>query len=140
RQRLNRRAAAVDVERRLAVDERDVRAGRALERPSIVAAAARPGDGGTVGIGRIGRGKEIDVALARGAAVTHGAQPVDRTRECELGGAESLDEIAAPDPARFLECAEGRLDRAEAAFEALGRDSLTGDDSVPVEQRERDGV
>src|SRR2546423_1856309 len=81
--------------------------GRALERPAIRVAAPRPRDRGAVRVGRIGGGEQKDAAVARASrGVADGTEPIDRARQRELRRPESLDEVAAPDAARLLECAE----------------------------------
>ena len=132
------RAAAIEVERGDAVDEHHVRARRPLERPPVGLAAARPGDRGAVRVGRIGGGQEVDRAAPprRSAGVAHRPQPLDRAGQRELGGAEPVDEVAAPDPAGLLERPQDRVDRREPAVDPLARDRLAGHDAVPVEQGE----
>ena len=84
-QGLERRAAALEVERRDPVDEHDVRAGRALERPPVGLAAARPGERRAVRVGRVGGGEQVDRARplpgrpARGPRAAGRARPAART-------------------------------------------------------------
>ena len=142
RQRLERRAAALDVEGRHAVDEDDVRAGGALERPAVVVAATRPGERGAVRVGRIGGGQEVDRRRSRaGSAASRTARSRSTAPgQRELGRAEPVDEVAAPDPAGLLQRPQDRVDGGEPAVDPLGRDRLAGQDAVPLEQGEALGV
>ena len=90
---------------RVAIDQRHVRARGTLEGPAIVLAAPRPGQGGPKRVGRVGRGQDMGGPgeRIRVGWLAHGAQPVERARERELGGTESVHEVAAPDPAGLLE-------------------------------------
>ena len=83
------------------------------------------------------RRRAVDARLAPARArFADRAEPLERAGQRELGGAEPVDEVAAPDPARLLEHPQDRVDRREAALDALVRDRLPGHDAVPVEQRE----
>jgi hypothetical protein len=62
------------------------------------------------------------------------AQPFDRPGQCELGAAESLDEISAPADPERLERAELGIDGAVAALHALPADAVARDDALPLEQ------
>ena len=73
-------AAAFQVERRDAVDEHDVGAGRALERPPVGLAAARPRQGGAVRVGRIGRGQHVDGRPRPAGRPARAPRAVDRAR------------------------------------------------------------
>jgi hypothetical protein len=85
--RLDRAAAAIDVQGRDTVDEDDVGACRALEWPSIVLAPSRPGDRRAVGIRGVRGSEQMDRAFSRVAArLTSGPEPFDRPCQCELGG------------------------------------------------------
>ena len=78
---------------------------------------------------------------ARGAGgLADRAQPVERARLGELGSAQAIDEVATPDPPGFLHGPEHRIDRREPAGDRLGGDRLAGQDPVPFEQREGEGV
>ena len=79
-QGLERGAAALQVQRRDPVDEHDVRAGRALERPAVVVAAARPRQRGAVRVGRIGRREQVRLGSAPPASPARGRRAVDRAR------------------------------------------------------------
>ena len=69
-----------------------------------------------------------------------GAQPVERARERELGGTESVHEVAAPDAAGLLEGAEHGVHRAEPALDPLADHCLAGEHAVPFEQGKALGV
>ena len=62
------------------------------------------------------------------------AKPVDGARRAELGGAEPLDEVAAPAAAGVLERRQHAVDGGEPARDPLAGDRAPGDDAVPVEQ------
>ena len=82
----------------------------------------RPGQRRTERIGRVGgRQYQAPTGHAVGVGADEGAHPVDGTGRGELGGAEPLDEVAAPDPARLLEGGQHPVDRGEPADGALGR-------------------
>ena len=79
-QRLERRAAAFEVERRDPVDEHDVGAGRALERPAVGLAAARPGERGAVRVGRVGGGEQVDRAARSAGRPARAPRAAGRAR------------------------------------------------------------
>ena len=103
-------AAALDIQRRLAIHQHYVRARHALH-------LLRPGQRKPERIGRIGRRQDVDHRRLGGRAF--GAQAVDRARQGELGRAQALDEIAAPNLARFLHGAQHRVDRGEPTRDAF---------------------
>ena len=141
RERLERTSAPFEVERRTSIDEDDVGARRPLERPPVGVRAARPAEGRAVGVGRIGGGQEVDPARRRTIAkLANRPQPVEGARQGELGGPQPVYEVAAPDPAGILECAQDRIDRREAASDALADDRLAGQDTVAVEEGQRQGM
>ena len=82
--------------------------------------APRPWQGGAVDLGRIAGGEDDRVV----PTVAQLAQPLDGPAERELGTAEPVDEVAAPDPARLLHRPEERVDRGEAPLGGLGGDRL----------------
>ena len=94
----------------------------------------RPGEGRAVGVGRVGGGQADRRRLAAVVDLAERAQPVDRARGAELGGAQPLDEVAAPAAAGVLERREHLVDRREAAGQPLADHRAAGDDAVPVEQ------
>ena len=134
-------AAALEVERRDPVDEHDVRARRALERPPVRLAAPRPGQRGAVRVGRVGRGQEVD-RTRRGdvGRFADRAQPVEGARQRELRRPEPVDEVAAPDAAGLLHRPQDRVDGGEPAVDALGGDRLAGQDAVALEEGQAQGV
>ena len=123
-----------------AVDEDDVCAGGALERPAVVSPRRgqavrrrtgwpdprRPADA----VGRAG----CAVRAGRPTGLAHRPQPIHGAGQRELGGAEPFDEVAAPDPAGLLHRAKDRVDGAETAGDVLRRDGLAGQDAVPLQQ------
>jgi hypothetical protein len=64
-QSLDRRPATLDVDRRDAVNEDDIRSCRALQRAAIVLPASRPRERSAVGIGGVGCGEQVDFSLLR---------------------------------------------------------------------------
>ena len=91
RERLERGAAALQVQGRDPVDEHDVGPGRALERTAVGLAAARPRQGGAVRVRRVGGGQEVDGRLAR---VGRPARATARSRSSAPASAN----CAAPRP------------------------------------------
>src|SRR5438874_241536 len=83
-------APALHVQGWLTVGKHDVRASDPLQFLRF-----RPGQGGAVRIGRVGGGQELNRRGIRRRAL--GAQAVHGAGQGELGGAEALDEIPAPD-------------------------------------------
>ena len=83
----------------------------------------------------------MDVALARGAGgFTHRAKALERPCLCKLRRSQPIDEVAAPDPARLLERPEHRVHRREATLDALGCHRVARHYTVPVEEREAEGM
>ena len=113
----------------LAVAQQQVGAGSAGR--AAAALEFRPGQRGTVGVGRIGRREDQVGAVGFGQR----AQALDRAGQRELGAAEALDEVAAASGAEQLEVAELRVEGGEAAGDALGEDRLTGDDAVALQHQ-----
>ncbi len=124
-------APALEVERRGAVHEGDVRAGRALEREPLVSLAARPRQRGTVRLRRVRGGQQ---ARRRLVVVPDRPQPIDRTGQSELGGSQAGHEVTAPCAAGLLHGSEDRVHRRVAAGDALRGDRLSGHDAVPLEK------
>ena len=89
-----------------------LRPGRWPRTPARLGATAGPRRRGWPGRWRRGeRGR-----LRRPSCdLAEGAEPVDRARRTELGGAEPLHEVAAPAAAGLLERREDPVDRREAA-------------------------
>ena len=117
------------------MDQDDARARGAAGRADAVAVAVLlrgPGDERAVRIGRIDGGQHDDVV-----AVARGAQPIDGARVRELGARQPVDEVAAADLARVLQRAKDRRQRGEATGQPLGRDRLTADDAVALQQARR---
>ena len=79
-------------------------------------------------------------SLGQRLGLAQGAQAIDGSRQRELGAAQAIDDVAAPDPALLLHRAEDRVDRAEAAVDAFRVDGFAHQDAVPLEERERGGV
>jgi len=138
RERCEALPAALDVEDGCAVHEDDLGAGRPLERPPVVVAAAGPRERRAVRLGRVGGREQVHAGPSR-FRLADGPQPVDRAGEGELGGPEPVDEVAAPDPTGLLERPQDRVDAGEAAVDALGDDGLAGQHAVAVEEDERLG-
>src|ERR1700675_434100 len=137
REGLDGPAAALEIDRRDAVDQDDVGAGGALKRPPVLLAATGPRDGGTVRVGGIGRRQEMNLPLRRRPGrVAHRPEAFDRTGERELGRAETVDEVAATDPAGLLERPKDRVHGREATLDALRRDRLAGNDTVAIQEGE----
>ena len=99
-----------------------------------------PRQRGAERVGRVGGGEGHGHGLGVGGLLGERAQPVDGTGGPELGGAEALDEVAAPAAAGVLEGGEHLVDRGETAGHALADDGSAGDHAVPVEQPLGDGV
>ena len=141
-QHLERAPAALEVERGHPVDEDDVRAGGALQRrggrPRRDAARGCAAPYGFAGSAAASRWTARSAGSARGLAER--PQPLDRAGEGELGRAETVDEVAAPDPAGLLQGAEHGIDRREPAVDALAGHAVAGHDPLAIEQRERRGV
>ena len=98
RQRLERGAAALQVQRGDPVDEHDVRPGCTLQRPPVVLAAPRPGERRAIRVGRIRGGQQVDGGLARALGiVANGPQSIEGTGQRELRRPEPVDEVPAPD-------------------------------------------
>ena len=142
-QRLERRAAALQVQDRDPVDQDDVRA-----RPPAAAAGGpcspRRGQARAAPYGLAG-----SAAASRWTALVAPSAPAGsrtaRSRSSapgqrELRRTEAVDEVAAPDPAGVLERPQDRVDRAEPAVDPLGRDRLAGQHAVALEQGQRLGV
>ncbi len=130
--------AAFDVEHQFTVDQHHDRPGLP---PRTVPAAFGPGEGGTVGVGRIAGGQQQGVVLV---GLTVGlcvalvlAQPVDRPGHRELGRAETLDEVAAPTLTALLQGAERTVGGAETPFATFGEHTAPGQHAVPVELAEQ---
>ena len=142
RKGLERAPAAFEVERRDPVDDDHGCPRGTLERPAVVLAAARPRERGAVRVGRIGGGEDVDrwgIAVG-GDRPAQCPQSLDRAGERELGRAEAVDEVAAPDPARFLERPQDRVDAGKAAVVAFGHHGLPDHDAVAVEEGEAERV
>src|SRR4051794_21108111 len=105
RKGLERGAASIHVEDRLAVDDGDVGARGPLVRALVRGVAPRPGQGGAIRVRGVGGREEVDhgrvPGLAAGDAglIAKGAQAIDGAGERELGGTQPVDEVAPPDPA-----------------------------------------
>ena len=130
-QRNERTAAALDVERRLAAEQDDVRA-RDSRGPR--AGPLRPRQRGAVGLRRVGR-REHERLLGLAVLRLQLPQPLDRAAEGELRAAEPLDEVAAAAEAERLERLQLAVDRAVAARDALGADSVADDDALALEHQ-----
>src|SRR5713226_3027023 len=74
------------------------------------------------------RGERDDVTV-RFAEIP---QPIDGSRQSKLRAAQPFHEIAAPDPARLLHCAEHGVQAGEPARPSLARDRFTRQDAVPL--------
>ena len=72
--------------------------------------------------------------LGVGRDLAEGAQPVDRARRAELGGAEPGDEVAAAAPTGLLERRQHLVDGGEPARDPLAHHGAADDDPVPIEQ------
>ena len=130
--------ASLDVRDALAVDEHDVRARGA--RRSAAAHRLGPAERGAVRLGRIGGGEHADAPGFVGGGILVRPEPVDGSRQRELGGTEPGDEPAAARPAGLFERAQHGVHARESAGGAFGAHGLARHDAVTVEQLERDGV
>ena len=137
-------AAALEVEHELAVDEHDVGAGAparaarcGVRRRAATAGPRRTGWAGSAAASeqRAGDPARRGAPGSRRAARSRSTAPAMR----ELGAAQALDEVAAPNPAALLHLAEDRVDGPEPAGDALGDDSVARDDPVALEQGRRQG-
>ena len=63
------------------------------------------------------------------------AQPLDRSRERELGAAQPLDEVAAPRGAQRLQGGQLRVHGAKPPGDALPHHGLARHDAVALEQQ-----
>src|SRR5207244_8114028 len=132
-QRDERAAAALHVQHGRAAEQDHVGAGDARgARPG----ASRPGQRGTVRLGRIGGGEHERVRLLRRLAQL--AQAFHAAAEGELRAAEALDEVAAPAEAERLERAELRVDGAVAAWNPLRAYAVARHDPLALEQQLRE--
>ncbi len=61
-------------------------------------------------------------------------EPVNSSRECELGGPEPCDEVAPPHLTPVLELLEHWIHTGKPAFGSLGQRHLAGHDPVPLQQ------
>ena len=82
---------------------------------------------------------KVRYPFSTGADLTDGPQPVDRTREGELGSAEAGDEVAAAHVATLLQSLQHGVDRGEAALDPLGQNGLAGEHAVTLEQLQQIG-
>ena len=130
-QRHERAAAALDVERRLAAEQDDVRA-RDARRARAGALRPRAAPRRTAAPDRRRRAR---AAPGSSSGLAQLAQPLDGAAERELRAAEALDEVAAAAEAERLERAQLGVDGAVAAGDALGADAVAGDDALPLEQQ-----
>ncbi len=102
-----------------------------------VAASTRAGVAESTGsVPRVG----ADGRRARRCRLADRAQPIDGTRQGELGATEPGDEVAAPDLTPVLQGPQHRVDAGEATLDALGERRLPGEHTVPFEQLEGAGV
>src|SRR5439155_9543832 len=128
-QRDERAAAALDEQRRLAAQQDDACA-RDSGCPRTV--ALRPGQGGAVGLGGVGRGQ--DQRLRRLAVPqTELAQPFDGAAERELRPAETLDEVAAAAQPERLERPQLAVDGAVPARDAFRAHAFARHDPVALQ-------
>ena len=135
-------AAALDVQRQLAVDQHHERAGlaagpvarRGCRRRSAGRARAARRRRGWPGRSRPARRRAgLSSAVARVAGER--AQPVDRAGRRRTGRRRApLDEVAAPAAAGLLERGQHLVDAGEAAGHALAHHRAAGDHAVPLEQ------
>ena len=124
-----RAAAALDEQRRLAVDQHDVGAGR----PRRPAAGPRgPRQRRAVRLSRIGGGQHDRLGLA--ARLAQVAQPLDGARQRELGAAEALHEVAAAGGPGQLERRQLAVQGAEPAADRLGPHGGSRHHAVALEQ------
>ena len=131
-ERHQRAAAPLDVERGVAAEQDDVRAG---DPGRARARSPRPRQRRAVRLRRVGRGEDERVVLGSTPQL---AQPLDGAGQRELRTAETLDEVAAPAGADRLEGAQLAVDGAVAARDALAADAVAHDDALPLEQELRE--
>ena len=74
------------------------------------------------------------------AGLADRAQPIERPGQGELGGAEAVDEVAAPDPARLLERPQDRVDPEKPPADSLADDGLPGENPVAIEKGQGERV
>jgi hypothetical protein len=123
-----RLAAALHVEDQLAADQDD----QGTRFPSgSMPFSVRPWKRGTVGVGWITSSENNCGGLCRLALMC--AQSINRTSECELGSAQTFDEVAAPTLAGLLECAECPVGGAEPTLGLLGENAATRYHAIAVQ-------
>ena len=64
------------------------------------------------------------------------SQAIERARQRELRGTQTVDEVAAPDPPGVLERAEDRVDPGEAAIDPFAGHGFAGQHPVAFQQRQ----
>ncbi len=65
------------------------------------------------------------------------SQPVHCSGQGELGAAQALDEVTAPDSTRLLHRAQHRIQARESPWPSLARDRLASQDAVALEEDAR---
>ena len=100
---------------------------------------------GTVRLGRVGgrqhHGGRHELRVQRRVGhIASRSQAIDRPRQCELGGAEAGNEVAAAHLTALLQHLQHAVRRRVPAFGTLGQHCLSGDHAVPLEQLQRGGV
>src|SRR5690606_36459650 len=100
-------------------------------RPGPLGGRLGPRQGGTVRVGRVGRGEQQRVRDGAPGGVT---EQVDALGQGELGRPEPLEEVAAAHLARVLQSGEHRVGGGEAAGQVLQAGRPAGEDAVPFEQ------
>lgn len=137
-------AAALHVQRQLTVDQDDERARLAARLVPGPVRRLRPGQGGPVRVGRVGRcedqGTGVGARLRTVPGGGDGAEPVDRAVHRELRRPQSLHDVAPARLSVVLEDRQHPVRRREPALDALRLDGAPGHHAVPVQQRAGQGV
>jgi hypothetical protein len=95
-----------------------------------------PGEGSTVGVGRIGgsQGKGNRFGLGELAVLRIRTQPVYCCGDGELGRAQVFDEVAAAAAAGFFQPGQDFVHQAESAQDLFRHHRTAGDHAVAVQQ------
>ena len=130
-QRHERAAAALDEESRIPVEQHDPRTG---DTGGTSTGAARPRQGSSIGLRRIGRGEHERLGLVAAPRRPELTKPLDRTWQRELRTAETFDEVPAPADAERLERLQLRVHGAVSTANPLATNTVAGHDALALEQ------